>query len=103
MKRRNEYVAFPGHCMVTRSSDTSHGVLDLEFDREYDGASYLCGKLVEEAAALWGWVSPEKYQAIIEQRDAARREVNELQARLDAYVDLDRAKAVVAEIESVPA
>lgn len=98
MKRRNEYVMFPGHCMVTRSSDTSHGVLDLEYDRDYDGASYLSGQLVEEAAALWGWVPPEKYEEIVFQRDALQQKLSEMSLAVDAVDALEEAATQAADL-----
>ena len=107
MRRLNEYAQFPGRCFFTQSSDTSHGVLDTGHHVDFGGAVYMSGKLVEEAAGLWGWVSPDEYARLEAERDELilQNEVlSQLLSASDNFADalgtladrLEAAKATVA-------
>jgi len=81
MKFIGEYAQFPGKCFFSGSSDTSHGVLDTGHHVDMEGAVYMSGALVEEAAALIGWVSPDRHAEVVTERD-------ELRAHLDALWEI---------------
>jgi hypothetical protein len=76
--------------------------LDLEREVNWGDSTYLCGRCVMIAAALYEYISPGQYQDMQDEIDSKARQIHELRAELDVKsrrisAILEGKKAVQAE------
>jgi hypothetical protein len=57
--------------------------LDLQREVNWGDSTYICGTCVMQAAALYGYISPEQYQELQDTIESLQKQRHELRAQLE--------------------
>lgn len=84
-------VASPGCCIICGSHEHPVGFADARLDVEFYGTIIFCGNCSGSFAALFGWISPQDYEALQRSNAALQLENSGYEARLTALGAVENA------------